>query len=77
MTAAISEHEAKGTIEFAEEFAAQHQGRTKNCWLVVGFCMLIKRAVIEKIGGLDGRYGLGNFEDDDFLKKPKLQSFNS
>ena len=28
--------------------------------------MLIKRQVIDRIGGLDDRYGLGNFEDDDF-----------
>jgi len=46
-------------------------------WRVVGFCMLIKRAVIDKIGGLDGRYGLGNFEDDDFSLRATLAGYES
>ncbi|MHB8830076.1 MAG: tetratricopeptide repeat protein, partial [Syntrophales bacterium] len=33
---------------------------------VVGFCLLAKRAVIDRIGGLDEKFGSGNFEDDDF-----------
>jgi GT2 family glycosyltransferase len=31
-----------------------------------GYCVLIKRAVIDKIGGLDEAYGLGYYDDDDF-----------
>ena len=31
-----------------------------------GYCILIKRAVLEKIGGLDEGYGLGYYDDDDF-----------
>lgn len=31
-----------------------------------GYCILVKRAVIEKIGGLDEGYGLGYYDDDDF-----------
>jgi len=46
-------------------------------WRVVGFCMLIKREVIDKIGGLDGRFGLGNFEDDDFSLRAALAGFES
>lgn len=34
-----------------------------------GFCMLIKREVMEKVGLLDEIYGLGTFEDADFSKK--------
>ncbi len=30
-----------------------------------GYCVLIKRAVIEKVGGLDEAYGLGYYDDDD------------
>ncbi|MCD6298234.1 MAG: glycosyltransferase, partial [Deltaproteobacteria bacterium] len=39
--------------------------------------MLIKRAVIDKIGGMDDRYGLGNFEDDDFSLRAALAGFES
>lgn len=35
----------------------------------VGFCMLIKRKVIERIGGFDEIYGMGNFEDTDFSRR--------
>jgi GT2 family glycosyltransferase len=31
-----------------------------------GYCVLIKRAVIDKIGGLDESYGLGYYDDDDY-----------
>ena len=30
-----------------------------------GFCLLMKRIVYETIGGLDERFGLGFFDDDD------------
>ena len=63
--------------EFSSAFYARHQKETKCVLRVVGFCMLIKRAVIEKIGGLDERYGLGNFEDDDFSLRARLAGFQS
>jgi len=31
-----------------------------------GYCIIIKRAVIDKIGGLDEAYGLGYYDDDDY-----------
>ena len=33
---------------------------------LVGFCLLIKREVIDAIGLLDERFGIGCFEDDDY-----------
>ena len=35
----------------------------------VGFCMLIKRDVINRIGLFDEIYGMGNFEDTDYSKR--------
>ena len=35
----------------------------------VGFCMLIKREAIARIGGFDEIYGMGNFEDTDFSRR--------
>ncbi|MFC1667582.1 glycosyltransferase family 2 protein [Candidatus Omnitrophota bacterium] len=34
-----------------------------------GFCMLVKRKVIQKVGFFDEIYGMGTFEDADFSKK--------
>jgi GT2 family glycosyltransferase/cytochrome c-type biogenesis protein CcmH/NrfG/SAM-dependent methyltransferase len=66
-----------GLTEFADKFSTIHAGKAKRFWRVVGFCMLIKRSVIEKIGGLDQRYGLGNFEDDDFNLRATIAGFES
>ncbi|MCK5417713.1 MAG: glycosyltransferase, partial [Desulfobacterales bacterium] len=67
----------RGLDQFAEEFANKNKGQNKDQWRIVGFCMLIKRKVIEKVGGLDTRYGLGNFEDDDFCIRAKLAGFKA
>lgn len=36
---------------------------------LVGFCLLIKRRVLDEIGLLDERFGIGCFEDDDFCRR--------
>ena len=66
-----------GLDRFAHLLAQKHAGQDQPFWRVVGFCMLIKRAVVEKIGGLDGRFGFGNFEDDDFSLRAQLAGFES
>jgi len=40
-------------------------------------CTLIKREVIEKIGGLDERFSPGNYEDDDFCLRAQLAGFKT
>jgi GT2 family glycosyltransferase/acetyltransferase-like isoleucine patch superfamily enzyme len=42
---------------------------------LVGFCLLVRRAVVEKLGGLDERYGLGNFDDDDYCLRALIAGF--
>jgi GT2 family glycosyltransferase len=37
--------------------------------------MLVKRSVIEKIGGFDERFGMGNSEDDDFCLRAAKANF--
>ncbi len=41
---------------------------------LVGFCLLIRRSVIDKIGGLDPSFGL-NFEDDDYGLRAQSAGF--
>jgi GT2 family glycosyltransferase len=41
----------------------------------IGFCMLIKREVIEKIGVFDEIYGIGNFEDTDYSRRAIKEGF--
>lgn len=55
--------------------------RVENCGLardvemLSGFCFLIKREVINKIGGFDERFYPGNFEDDDFCLRARLAGY--
>ncbi len=55
-----------GLQEFAAQWGEQNEGKSVEITRVVGFCLLARREVIERIGGLDERFGSGNFEDDDF-----------
>jgi len=52
--------------EFARKWSLENAGKYEETFRVIGFCMLVKKDVIEKIGGFDPLYEMGNFEDDDF-----------
>lgn len=57
------------TLEgFARTLKGQ-SGRWAEMGSCIGFCMLIKREVIEKIGYLDESYGYAYFEDTDFSRR--------
>ncbi len=53
----------------------ENSGRYEEALRVIGFCMLVKREVIEKIGGFDPYYEAGNFEDDDFCIRAQRAGF--
>ena len=59
----------KSIVEM-QAFANEKNNSNSAYWerrlKLIGFCMLIKRDVVEKIGGLDERFTPGNFEDDDY-----------
>jgi GT2 family glycosyltransferase len=67
----------QGLERFAELWSGQHRGEYVKFWRVVGFCMLIDRRVIDTIGGFDPRYGLGNFDDDDYCLRSAIAGFES
>jgi len=57
------------SIEALAEKLKSYSGEyTKLAW-ATGFCMLIKRKVVDKVGLFDEIYGMGNFEDADFSKR--------
>ncbi len=64
-----------GLDAWAATWRTQQSGRLTAIPRLVGFCILMERAVIERIGGFDLRYGLGNFEDDDLCLRAGVAGF--
>jgi GT2 family glycosyltransferase len=66
----LGQRPAKGEpVELYAEKMKEFCGRFVELGAAVGFCMLIKREVLQKIGPFDEIYGMGNFEDTDFSRK--------
>lgn len=53
--------------------AFRHQGYTTD--RAIGLCLCIHRSVIDEIGGIDERFGVGNFEDDDFCLRVRAAGY--
>jgi len=53
-------------LTFAEKHNVSNKGQWEERLRLIGFCMLIKKEVVDKIGLLDERFSPGNFEDDDY-----------
>lgn len=59
--------------DYAKAFRERNRYRRIPIRRVVGFCMLFKRELVDKIGLLDESFGSGNFEDDDFCLRAALE----
>lgn len=62
---------------FAWDWGRSHHRETADLDRLVGFCLLIDRKVIQTIGGLDERFGIGNFEDDDYCRRARAAGFRT
>ena len=69
------------TLKDLDLFAQMHgealEGQDEPSLWIVGFCMLIKREVMTRIGGLDERYGLGNFDCTDYCLRNFLAGYQA
>lgn len=61
------------------EIAGAYIERQKGVWFTTEklgfFCVAMRRTLIEKIGYLDERFGIGMFEDDDYCVRAKKTGF--
>ncbi|MCC7424298.1 MAG: glycosyltransferase [Planctomycetaceae bacterium] len=62
---------------FAWDWGRSHHRQISDLDRLVGFCLLIDRKVIDAIGGLDERFGIGNFEDDDYCRRARKAGFRT
>lgn len=62
--------------EYAEGLRMENYGQLIYFQRVIGH-VVVKRAVIDSIGGFDERFIPGNYEDDDFCLRTKLAGFRA
>jgi GT2 family glycosyltransferase/glycosyltransferase involved in cell wall biosynthesis/predicted nucleic acid-binding Zn-ribbon protein len=54
---------------FAERHMREHAGISFDIPMLAMYCVGMRREVLEKVGYLNERFGIGMFEDDDFSKR--------
>jgi GT2 family glycosyltransferase len=66
-----------GLDGFAWDWGKTHNRGVEDTDRLVGFCLLLRREVIDRIGLFDERFGLGCFEDDDYCVRALRAGFRA
>lgn len=61
--------------DFAATWAREHPGRVYPIGMLAMYCVAARREVLETVGPLDERFGIGMFEDDDYAHRIRRAGF--
>jgi GT2 family glycosyltransferase len=64
-------------FEYAAKVSTANKGKSFIFPRIAFLCTLVKKEVIDKIGGLDERFSPGNFEDDDFCLRAQMAGYKA
>ncbi|MDA8198549.1 MAG: glycosyltransferase family 2 protein [Thermaerobacter sp.] len=62
-------------LDYAALWRSQGGHAVKPVPRLVGFCLMARREVLERIGGLDARFSPGMFEDDDWGVRAQMAGY--
>ncbi len=62
--------------DFVRQNRNYNRGSTKQVFRLLGHCMLIKKEVMEEVGGFDEYFGLETYEDDDLCLRVINQNYS-
>ena len=62
--------------KFANQIAGSQKSNVVEMATAMGFCMLVKRSVVDQIGGWSEDYGMGYYEDRDFSLRAARAGFS-
>ncbi|MDR4926183.1 glycosyltransferase family 2 protein [Peribacillus simplex] len=65
----------KSYHQFASNFNVHDPKKWKSVAIISGFCLMFKRKVLKKIGLLDERFTIGNYEDVDYCYRALHSGF--
>lgn len=60
---------------YAAQRAQDYAGQRRKVNRLVGFCLAIRDSALGVLGPLDERFGIGNFEDDDYGTRARRAGF--
>lgn len=70
----FSDSELARVDRFAEELRAKGEGPVESAYLM-GFCILLRREVFERVGPLDESFGLGYLEEVDYCLRVREMGY--
>jgi len=71
----VDYQELSGLPGFAVRQRNKFANQAQRVERLTGFCLLVRREVLDKVGGFDERFGLGFFDDDDLCVRARQAGF--